>query len=120
MAKFIIFLDRLVNFYIYFVVMACFLSLVPHINPNYPMFHAVFKLAGFYLIPPVAGFAFAPVLMLVVLTLISTGLDKIYAKYFAKNQPKVIVLSPEQFIKAMENQNEFIKSLEEGKDEEQK
>ena len=120
MAKFIIFLDRLVNFYLYFVVMACFLSLVPYINPDYPMFHAIFKLAGFYLIPPVGGFAFAPALVLVVLVLVSKGLNKIFNKYFAQQQPKIIVLSPEQFIKAMENQNEFIKSLEEGKDEKQK
>ena len=38
MAKVIIFLDRLVNYYLYFVVMACFLSLVPNINPDYPLF----------------------------------------------------------------------------------
>ena len=71
MARFIIFLDRLINYYLYFVVMACFLSLVPNINPDYPLFNFIFKAAGFYIVPAIFGFIVSPVLVMISLALIS-------------------------------------------------
>lgn len=105
MAKFIIFLDRLVNYYLYFVVMACFLSLVPNINPDYPLFDFIFKAAGFYLIPTFWGIIFSPAVMMVCLALLSAGLHKIYNKYYAKDEPQVLVMSPEEFIKKVQEKN---------------
>ncbi len=120
MGKFLLILNRFINLYLYYVIMACFLSLVPFINPNYPLFNFIFKFAGFYLLPPFAGFAFGPAMLLIVLVLVSSGIDKIYNKFYAKENPQIIVLSPEEFIKAMNNKDEFIKSLEEGKDKKEK
>ena len=98
MAKFIRFLYRLINYYLYFVVMACFLALVPNINPNFPLFNYIFKIAGFYIIPPIFGFIISPMLVLIISALIMMGLDKIYTKYYAPKDPKVLVMTPEQFI----------------------
>lgn len=98
MAKFIRFLYRLINYYLYFVVMACFLALVPNINPNFPLFNYIFKIAGFYIIPPIFGFIISPMLVLIISALIMMGLDKIYTKYYASKDPKVLVMTPEQFI----------------------
>ncbi len=110
MAKFILFLDRLVNLYLYYVVMACFLSFVPNINYDYPLFHFIFLSAGFYLIPPVFGFIIAPMLILTVCVLISTGLRKIYTKYYLKDvEPSIIVLNKDQFNKSMELLNKKMK-----------
>jgi uncharacterized protein YggT (Ycf19 family) len=97
MAKFIIFLDRVVNLYLYYVVMACFLSLVPNINYDYPLFDFIFKTAGFYLIPPFFGVSFSVMFVMIALALISTGLKKIYIKYYFENEPKIVVLSKEEF-----------------------
>ena len=108
MAKFIIFLDRLVNFYLYYVVMACFLSLVPYINPDYPLFNFIFKSAGFYLIPPIFGVSFSPMFVLALLVLCSIGLHKIYDKYYApktNEQPQVIVMTAEEFMEKFGNKN---------------
>ncbi|MBR1460141.1 YggT family protein [bacterium] len=105
MARFIIFLDRLVNYYLYFIVMACFLSLVPNINPDYPLFNFIFKAAGFYIIPTIFGFIISPVLIMISLALISSGLHKIYYKYYAKDEPQIIVMSPEEFIKKVQEEN---------------
>lgn len=116
MAKFILFLDRLVNLYLYYVVAACLLSFVPNINYNYPLFHFIFKSAGFYLIPPVFGFLIAPMLIMVVCVLISIGLGKIYMKYFADKEPKIIVLSKDEFQKSVELLNKQMK--EDKKDDE--
>ena len=98
MAKFLKFLYKLVNLYLYFVVMACLLTLIPNINPNYPLFDFIFTVSGFYLIPPIFGFYISPMFMLVVLTLISMGIAKLYNKY-DKDEPKVINMSPEEFSK---------------------
>ena len=109
MAKFIRFLYRLVNYYLYFVVMACFLALVPNINPNYPLFNYIFKIAGFYLIPPVFGFIISPMLVMIISALIMMGLGKIYAKYYAPKDPKVLVMTPEQFIEQIKkNEQAYI------------
>ena len=51
--------------------MACFLSLVPNINPDYPLFNFIFKAAGFYIIPTIYGFIISPVLIMISLALIS-------------------------------------------------
>lgn len=110
MAKFILFLDRLVNLYLYYVVMACFLSFVPNINYDYPLFHFIFLSTGFYLIPPVFGFIIAPMLILTVCVLISTGLRKIYTKYYLKDiEPSIIVLNKDQFNKSLELLNKKMK-----------
>lgn len=101
MAKFLIYLIRIVNLYLYFVVGACFLSLVPNINPNYPLFHYIFKFAGFYLIPSIFGVSFSPMAVLVCTALVSMGLVKLYDKYYASKEPQVIVVSPEEFIRKM-------------------
>ena len=129
MVNFILFLDRLINFYLYYVVMACFLSLVPNINPAYPLFDFIFKSAGFYLIPPVFGFIISPVLMMILLTLVSIGVRKLYFKYFApkEQKPNVIIMTPQEFMQAVnegkiqnlknnENNNE---QIEERKDKEE-
>ena len=109
MGKFILFLDRLINLYLYFVVMACFLSLVPNINPDFPLFHFIFKFAGFYLIPPIFGINISPMPSMVGLVLCSMGLKKIYIKFFAKKEPKIVFLSKEdfekKFIKKEDNKN---------------
>ena len=99
MGKFIIYLYRIVNYYLYFVIMACFFAIVPNINPNYPLFNAIFKAAGFYLVPPIFGFVISPMIVMVVLALIMMGLSKIYVKYFESKEPKVIVMSTEDFMK---------------------
>jgi uncharacterized protein YggT (Ycf19 family) len=96
----ILFLDRVVNLYLYYVVLACFIILIPNINPNYPLFHTMFTFAGFYLIPPIFGISFSPMAMLILPTLISMGLRKIYLKYFAKDEPKIVVLTKEEFEKS--------------------
>lgn len=121
MAKFIIFLDRIVNFYLYFVVMACFLSLVPNINPNYPLFNFIFKASGFYILPGFWGITFSPAVVMITLALISAGLHKIYEKFYAKNEPKVIVMSPEEFIKQIQkDSNEIEAIIENSEDKEGK
>ena len=109
MAKFILFLNRLINLYLYYVVMACFLSLIPYINPNYPLFKAIFITSGFYLIPPILGISFSPAIVLIVLVLCSMLLNKIYEKYYApKDAPKVIIMTPEEFIKKISEQDKFV------------
>lgn len=105
MARFIIFLDRLVNLYIFYVIGACILSWVPNINPNYPLFNYIFKFAGFYLIPPIMGLSFSPAVVMVVAALISMGLKKLYLKYFAENDSKIVVLSQEEFFEKLKNEN---------------
>jgi len=109
MANFIIFLDRLVNLYLYFVIGACLLSWVPNINPDYPLFNYIFKAAGFYILPPVMGISFAPALVMVVAALVSIGLRKVYLKYYADKEPKIVVLTQEEFLeklKEKENRKE--------------
>lgn len=105
MANLIIFLDRLINLYLYFVIAACIMSWVPNINPNYPLFHFIFKFAGFYIIPPFAGVSFSPALVMVTAVLISMGLRKIYIKYYASKNPQIIVLTPEEFAKKLAEEN---------------
>jgi hypothetical protein len=120
MAKFILFLIRFFNLYLYFVVMACFLSFIPNINPNYPLFGFIFKFSGFYIIPPVFGMIISPMLILIILTLSIIGLTKLYDKYYAKEEPTVIVMSPEEFTQKLEEFNkEKSKREEERKENEQ-
>ena len=99
MAKFLMLLYRIVNLYTYFVVMACILLIVPNINPDYPLFNAIFKFAGFYLIPPVMGIMLSPMCVLMVLTLINMGIYKLYKSKYADKEPKIIVLSADEFAK---------------------
>lgn len=99
MAKFLMLLYRIVNLYTYFVVMACILLIVPNINPDYPLFNAIFTFAGFYLIPPVMGIMLSPMCVLMILTLINMGISKLYKSKYADKEPKIIVLSAEEFAK---------------------
>ena len=100
---FIIFVNSAVSLYLYFVVGACLLSLVPNINPNYPLFYYIFKFAGFYLIPPVLGFSFSPMIIMIFLVLISMGLQKIYLKYFHQ-EPPIYVIPAEEILEQLKNQ----------------
>ncbi len=104
MANFIILLDRIVNLYLYYVLGACLLSWVPNINPNYPLFHVIFKFAGFYIIPPLAGVSFSPALVMVVAGLISLALRKIYNKYYADEVPQIIVLTKDELIEKLKEE----------------
>lgn len=105
MANLIIFLDRIIYLYLYFIVGACLLSWIPNINPDYPLFHFIFTAAGCYLLPPVMGFSIAPALVALVCASISTGLRKIYDKYYADKEPQVIVISPEELAQKLKEQN---------------
>lgn len=107
MGKFILYVDRLINLYLYYVVMACFLAIVPNINMNYPLFHAIFKLAGFYLIPPILGTSFSPMLVMIALALSSMGLKALYLKYFAKDDDSIIVIQSSDIEKTMQELNRF-------------
>ncbi len=105
MVNFLMFLDRLINYYLYFVVMSCFLSLVPNINPDYPLFNVIFKAAGFYIIPPVFGFIIAPAIIMTLLVLCSMGIRKIIEKYFKPQEPQILVMTPEEFIRTIQKNN---------------
>ena len=109
---FIIFVNNAVCLYLYFIVGACLLSLVPNINPNYPLFHYIFKIAGFYLIPPVLGFSFSPMLIMITLVLISMGLQKIYVKYFQEEQEVYIIPAEEIFQQINNEELEINKTSE--------
>ena len=102
LGKLLIFTDRVINLYLYFVVCACFLSLVPNINPNYPLFHYIFKAACFYLIPPVFGFSFSPMLIMITLVMLSIGLHKLYDKFF-RQDPPVYIIPAEEFLERIKN-----------------
>ena len=104
MNRFILILDRLVNLYMYYVGMACLLSWVPNINPDYPLFHFIFLSTGFYILPPVLGFLFAPLFIMVLCALVSAGLGKLYLKLNKDKEPKILVLSPEEFFEKMEQE----------------
>ena len=114
MAKFIIFLDRLIYLSLCFVMGACLLSWIPNINPDYPLFHAIFTGAGFYLIPPIFGIGISPALVMCVCALISFGLGKIYLKFYAKKDSQIVVVTPDELIqKLKEQEQEFIKKEQE-------
>lgn len=115
MAKFIVFLNRFINLYLYFVLGACLLSWVPNINPNYPLFHVIFTAAGFYILPPIMGLSFSPALVMLVLGFISVGLVKIYNKFYAPKEKEIIVLTPEEFIEKINKEAE--KTKEESNDD---
>lgn len=102
MGKFILFTDRLINLYLYYVVMACFLSLVPNINPDYPLFHYIFKIAGFYLIPPILGFLISPLFVMASIVLISRGLRMLYLKFFfKKDASQIVFITKDEFEKKL-------------------
>ena len=90
----------------YFILGACLLSWIPNINPDYPLFYYIFKFSGAYILPPVIGFAFGPALLMVICALISMGLKKIYIKFYAEKEPKVIVLTPEELVEKLNKQKE--------------
>lgn len=105
------FTDRILNLYLYYIIVACFLSLVPNINSNYPLFHFIFKSAGFYILKPFFGFSFCPMLLMMGLVLLSLGLRKIYDKYFHIEQ-EVYIISAKDFIEKVNNRDmDFLKNL---------
>ena len=104
MNRFILILDRLVNLYMYYVGLACLLSWVPNINPDYPLFHYIFLSTGFYLLPPLGGFIFAPLFIMVLCALISAGLGKLYEKLSKGKEPRIVILSPEEFFAKIEQE----------------
>lgn len=104
MSRFILIFDRVVNLYMYYVGLACLLSWVPNINPDYPLFHFIFLSTGFYILPPVLGFIFAPLFIMVLCALISAGLGKLYAKLNKDKVPHIMILSPEEFFEKMEQE----------------
>ncbi len=104
MNRFILILDRIVNLYMYYVGIACLLSWVPNINPDYPFFHFIFLTSGFYILPPFLGFLFAPILIMTLCALISAGLNKLFLKLNKNKKPQIIVLSPEEFFAKMEQE----------------
>lgn len=104
MAKFIVFLSRLVNLYLYFVIGACVLSWVPNVNPNYPLFNAIFKAAGFYIIPPIFGISLSPALVMLIAGLALLGLGKVYTKYYMKDTPQIVVLTKEEFLEKLKEE----------------
>ena len=112
MGKFILFLDRLVYLYIYFIMGACILSWIPNINPNYPLFNIIFKIAGAGIIPPVLGFDIGPAGIVIILVLISTGLRKLYLRFFKPEEPEVIVLTKDDFEKCLDKYNKMKKEDE--------
>ena len=109
MGKFIVFLYRLVNLYLYFVLGACILSWIPNINPNYPLFHYIFKFAGFYLIPPVMGMFISPALVLILTSLVMIGLSKIYHKFYER---RPFYLASDRFLKSLQNMDEIYRQQE--------
>ena len=118
MANLIIILDRLILLYMYFIAGACIMSWIPNLNHDYPLFHAIFTAAGFYIIPPFMGLSFSPALVMAVCALISVGLRKIYLKYFVEKDKKIIVVSPEELIaKLKEQQEDYLKKEQEEKDD---
>ena len=100
-AKLIILLDKILNLYLYFIIGACVLSWVPNINPDYPLFHYWFVIAGFYLIPPFWGISFSPVIPMLVAGMLSMGLRKLYDKFYKKDEPKIVIMNPEEFMQKM-------------------
>lgn len=115
-ADFILFLSRVINLYMYYVGFACLLSWVPNINPDYPLFHFIFVSTGFYLLPQIFGFVFAPLLVMTVCVLISQWLIKLYLKLTKDKRPEIIIMSPEDFFKKLEQEN--LKKNEEKTDKE--
>ena len=118
MAKFIIFLDRLIYLYLCFVMGACLMSWIPNINPDYPLFHFIFLAAGFNLVPPIFGIGLGPALVMAVCAFISFGLGKIYQKFFADKDQKIVVVTPDELIQKLKEQEEnFIKKENEEKND---
>ena len=105
MGRVILFLGRLINLYLYFIIGACVLSWIPNVNPEYPLFKMIFKAAGAGVIPPFMGFDIGPAVVMIILALIWTGLEKIYKKYYAPKEPEVIIISKEELIEKLNEQN---------------
>ncbi len=106
MAKLILFLGRLINLYLYFVVGACVLSWVPNVNPEYPLFSFIFKMAGAGIIPPVLGFDIGPAILMALLALVWAGLEKIYRKFYAPKEREIIVITKEELMEKLNDQKQ--------------
>ena len=106
MGKLILFLGRLINLYLYFIIGACVLSWIPNINPEYPLFNFIFKMAGAGILPPVLGFDIGPAVLMAALALIWAGLEKIYRKYYAPKEPEIIVITKDELIEKLNEQKQ--------------
>lgn len=102
-------MSRVINLYMYYVGFACLLSWVPNINPDYPLFHFIFVTTGFYLIPPIFGFVLSPLLIMTVCVLASQWLVKLYLHLTKDKRPEIIIMSPDEFFKKFEQQNQIKK-----------
>ena len=78
MKKFISGICSLIDIYIYFVVICCFLTWIPNLNWNFPALKIMFWLAGFQLFSdiPILNM-FVPLLMILVLISIRKVLYKL-------------------------------------------
>ena len=106
MGKLILFLGRLINLYLYFIIGACVLSWIPNINPEYPLFNFIFKMAGAGILPPVLGFDIGPAVLMAALALIWAGLEKIYRKYYAPKEPEIVVITKDELIEKLNEQKQ--------------
>ena len=118
MKKFLLISDRIINLYVFYIVMALFLSIVPNINPDYPLFHFIFTSAGFYIKLPFVGVMFSPMLIMICLVLISTRLRKLYIKLYEKDAPEIIIWTREDFAKNLEKFNQLKEELKQDNIEE--
>lgn len=108
MLRLILILDRIVNLYMYYVGIACLLSWVPNINPNYPLFHFIFVSTGFYILPSFFGFIFAPLFIMVLCALISAGLRKLHIKIIRHRQDELLALTPDELVKRLQKEKLLI------------
>lgn len=102
MANLIIFVDRLLYLYMYFIIFGCLLSWVPNLNPDYPLFHMIFVATGAYILPPIFGMLLGPCVVMLVLAASSYGLRKIYNKYYAEKERNILIITPEDLMKKLE------------------
>ena len=93
----------------YFLLGVAILSWIPNINPDYPLFHMLFKFSGFYLLPPFMGLALAPALLMVVGAFLIMMLEKIYDRFYKPEKQQVYFMSSEEFTRRLD---EFQKNKE--------
>ena len=47
------------------------------------------------------GISFSPVITMLVAGILSMGLRKLYDKFYKKDEPKIVVITPEEFMQKM-------------------
>ena len=119
MKKFLLISDRIINLYVFYIVMALFLSIVPSINTDYPLFHFIFVSAGFYIKLPFVGAMFSPMLIMICLVLISSKIRKLYIKLYEKDAPEIIIWTREDFAKNLDKFNKLKEKIKQEMTEEE-